>query len=299
MKNLLSRAGLFAMVLIGPTLASPSQVQAQEAPIIIGSMAIEVWPEYDQPSVLVFFRGQVVEDTPVPVELHFTLPPTATVNAVAYADPATGDLFDAEHGIDDNLVVMTSPTGAFHIEFYDAALQMTNEQRTYTLAWTADYAVAELFFQAQQPTGASDFVVEPSGGTASVAQDSLTYYLVEQTSIPARQPITLTVRYTKVNSILTVDALQATAEAILAAAAETTAGGYALDAPEEPSQRERGAPMWLIAAIAAGVVVVVGTAFLVLRTAGKFPGGGKGYCTRCGKPIRQGDSFCHHCGAKL
>jgi hypothetical protein len=293
--------GLTALVVIGvvgAALALPAPAAAQEQAITISAMAIEVWPEYDQPSALVFYRGQVAEGTPLPVMLRLTLPPTAAVNAVAYADPATGNLFDATYEMEGNVVVFASPTGAFHVEFYDTALQTTDDQRAYTLAWTADYAVQSLFFQVQQPIGASAFSVEPSGGASAIAQDGMTYYTVEYPALAAGQAATLTLQYTKADDILSVDALPATAEAIMAAAATTTAGGYELDAPESPLQ-VGGVPIWLIVAIVAGLVVVVGTAFLMLRTAGKFPGRGRGYCTNCGKAIQQGDSFCRHCGTRL
>ncbi len=279
-----------ALCLTAAALLMAFPAHAQESALTISAMAIEVWPEYDQPSALVFFRGQMAEETPLPVELRITLPLTAAVHAVAYADPATGALFDATYEVEGSTVVMTSPSGTFHIEFYDSALQVEGQQRSYTLPWTADYAVDSLFFQVQQPVGVSDFVVEPSGGASAVAEDGLTYYMVEQPAVAMGQTVSLTIRYLKTDSTLTFDVLQAASEA-------GPAAGSSVPSAPAPTVAAAGVPVWLIAVIVAGVIAGIGIGFVVLRRVSS--GAAETYCTHCGKAIQKGDRFCRHCGKKL
>ncbi len=199
------RRTLLLVVIAGMALAASVPAHAQPEAITIGEMMIQVWPEYDQPSVLVLYRGQVAEGPPLPVELRFPLPPDAVFHAAAYFDPATGDLLNAPHVVEGEAVVISSPNGTFHIEFYDPALQIDGERRDYTLAWEANYPVRRLTWEIQQPPIARSFSVDPAGGTLFVGEDGLAYYSVSLSELAPGDTAVLSVSYLNPEGALTRD----------------------------------------------------------------------------------------------
>jgi DNA-binding NarL/FixJ family response regulator len=186
-------------------LFGAASARAQAEAVTLSELVIRVWPEYDQPSVLVLYHGQVGEDTPLPVELRFALPPDAAFHAAAYYDAATDDLLNAPHVLEDGGIVMSSPNGTFHIEFYDPALQIDGEQRSYTLTWEGDYAVQQLTWEVQQPPAARSFSVDPTGGTLAVGENGLAYYSVSQTEMAADETAALSLSYLNPEGALTRD----------------------------------------------------------------------------------------------
>ena len=116
-------------VILGPVQAAHG-AQAADPPRL-SLLTIRVWPEFDRPGVLVFLVGQTAPGVTLPAELKFTLPPGATVNAVAYIDSTRNVLTDqVPQSVDGQNVSITTPNGNFHIEFYDPALKIEDGARS-------------------------------------------------------------------------------------------------------------------------------------------------------------------------
>jgi hypothetical protein len=280
-----------AAVIMAGALWAALPARAQEPPVI-DMLTVRVWPEFDQPSALVFYVGEVAQGTALPVELRLPLPPGVTVSAAAYLDSATGTLLQAESTQEGSELVVTSPNGTFWVEFYDAALQVDGDQRSYTLALTAPATINTLTYEVQSPYGARGLEVQPAGGTTGTDQYGLPVYSVTQSAVAAGSPLTLSFTYTKRGSALTVEQIPA---------GQSTSGGSGEAVPPASSGRGISPLVWVLAG--AGVALVIGGAaywFLLRRSAGgQAAVGGRGFCTTCGKPVRAGDRFCRHCGAKL
>lgn len=280
-------------------LSLPQAAFAQET-ITLGRVVIQLWPEFDRPSMLVLIGGQVSGDTALPVELHFNLPPGAEVNAAAYSDLTTGDLLVAPHSVDGDVLTMTSENGTFHIEFYDASLVMDGDARSYALEWATDYPIDELVIEAQQPIGASDFDMQPGGGIQVTDQFGLSNTRVTRSAVAADEVVSISVAYTKSDPALTADRIQPPQTG------EETAPG--VGGGEAVSEGRK--PLWwaAIVLVVVGVAVIGGGVFWYVRTTRETAApprqraAGKGaarFCTNCGEPVGAGDNFCRKCGTRL
>jgi hypothetical protein len=310
--------GTAILMILAVLIALPLGAIHAADPPHLSRLAIRLWPEFDKPGVLVFLVGQTAADTPLPAELKFTIPPGATINAIAYIDETRNVLTDqVESSVDGQTVSITTPNGNFHIEFYDPALTIDGAKRSYSYTWQQDMIVDSVIWQVEQPVGASGFTVSPAGGGLGTDENGLPAYELDGGAIPAGAASTVTVSYSKADDSLSIEAI--------AAAATIPPASTGTSAP--PTSGDSTGI--IIAAVILALAVVI-SAFMYFRSSGgaRFGvrvippsgsgreggsrGGGKPaksagqkesrgqrFCAQCGQPAKPGDQFCRKCGTKL
>jgi len=290
----------------------PGPVSAQEPPAL-SSLTISLWPEYDDPSLLVIYRGQFAAGATLPLPVEFRIPAEAgQPAALAYLDER-GQLLTLEYTTraeGDRLVVAFElPTPDFHLEYY-APLPGSPApgQRTFTYTYAADYTVAALDLKVQEPLGSQGLKLEPAADSVIQDADGLNYHLASAGPLRQNDTATWTVSYEKTDSGLTIGAFQTT---------ETPAATASPAAQEE----SKGIPGILIAVLALIALAAIGAgAFWLGKRAQPAPQpaalskrrrGGRtkrpvqpnvqdaGFCFKCGARLRAGADFCHQCGAAV
>ena len=151
---------LFGMMVI---LLIPAHTALGQGGISFASVEVDLWPEYDQPNMLVIYRGTLPADTPLPATLTLRVPARVGAPfAVAY-DDGSGGLMEAGYStsIDGDWLAVTleTPTPNFQLEYYDD-LERAGERRSYTFDWPGDYAVEQLSVLLLPPQGASEIQTE-------------------------------------------------------------------------------------------------------------------------------------------
>lgn len=312
MKRLLLVFAFFALCLVGPVQAQDSSALAR--------LEISLWPEFDRSEVLVIYRGELDATVALPAAMEIAIPARVGLpTAVAYVDEA-GQRLTQEYStrVEGDLLVVAFElsTQGFQLEYYDALPVDASGKRTYTFAYTADYDLAELNLEFQQPPTATGLVLNPPADTAVVGGgDGLTYHLLQAGALAAGDTWNWTFTYTKDNSDLTAaGSVKATAEA----AAPAPAGA-------------RNSTIW-IALIALVVLIGVGVggywfgnrsqaasrAQQSARRSQAAPrkrrGSGRGgqpqqpkaategearFCHQCGIKLRSDSAFCHECGTSV
>ncbi|MFQ5410481.1 MAG: hypothetical protein ACE5FI_18895, partial [Anaerolineales bacterium] len=274
-------------------------VQAQSASEL-ESLTVELWPEYDQPAMLVIYRGQLAAHVALPAQLAFRLPiGVPAPNAVAYFDAGSQSLRDAsytlEAGNDGATVVFTVPTATFQFEYYDFSLDRSQPERAFSFQWPGDFSVANLVFKVQQPAGVTDFTLTPAATSAAVGGDSLAYHTVAVGNAVQGEVFQLDIAYVKTDDRFAVGL---DTEPPVESPATFVAGD--------------GKSAGLAFAIIGGVLLL-GGAFMYWqfrptspdkrrrppRPARNRAGTAKAqrYCHMCGQPSGRRDRFCRACGA--
>jgi hypothetical protein len=307
-------ACLIALALILASLMLPSPAAAQDQPITLDTLTIDLWPEFDQPSMLVIYGGSVAEAAG-PVELTFTLPPDADFHVAAYIDEVDRLIEIPEREVSESSVTFVSPNGTFRIEFYDPALDTSAPERQYIYTYPGDYAVSTLNWSVQVPPTAEDMTTEPAGALTTGLFD-IAYYVAAVTDISQDEPTGILVTYTKPDAALTTDTREQKPE----------------PAPEEESSNTAIIALLVVIALAVlgiGAYVVMQTRKIttsepVYRSARR--GGKSGrrskaatergapmerntaapdpasqrFCTKCGaQAANTTDKYCRKCGVAL
>jgi hypothetical protein len=281
----------------------PAGAQAQTS-IRFSTVRVDIWPEYDQPSVLVIYHYTLGADVKLPVSLDLRIPIQASINAVAVSD-ASGALITADYtrkGSGDWAVLTLEPGSRdIQVEYYDAYSRQ-GDTRSYTYTWPGDYPVDSFSISFQQPSGAVDLKTTPELGTGVVAADGLTYFNSDLGSQPANQDFTFSLEYKKSTDTLSTSGQSVQPSAPL----DSTVQGRVSITDYLP---------WILGGLGALLVLAGVGAFLMYgrggrnraesgnrkrhAISGKDPVQWDLYCNQCGKRAQPGDGFCRTCGSRL
>ncbi len=296
------RKWLAVLLLLG-TLAFPFSAHAQNT-IKISSFQAQLWPEYDQPGMLVINYIMLSPDTNLPATLVFHLP--GTVNAGKPSALAVGQTFDSvsDQGIKYSVapqgnyvdLTVTADGPAIQLEYYDP-IQKNGTSRTYAYQWVTDYRIDSFGLTLQQPIGATNLQTSPVLPSSETRSDTMTYYSNDFGALAAGQSLSLSISYEKASDTLSVSSQQLK--------------------PSQPlSSNTTGRVMlsnylpYILGVVGAGLIVGGFVYFWQSSRGRKAQGRRKHpaqneeansdvYCHQCGTRSHLGDRFCRVCGTKL
>jgi hypothetical protein len=303
------RKGL-ALLLVIALFFMPTISRAQEKPKL-SSLEVDLWPEYDNPAMLVIYRIMLSSSVTLPANLAIRIPTEAgRPNAVAIRQ-LDGQLADWAHeqetGGDWITVRLTAPLPEIQIEYYDPRLIKQGSARTFEYFWPGDYAVDALSIQVQQPIEASGMRISPSLGSGRISDDGLTYYTAEVGSLADGESFKISLDYQKTSSTLSAEKVQV-----------RPSQSISQDAFSLSALMQNMRPYVLPLALGlVGIALIVGGGIWYFRTGrkGEVPErrrrhgssytseeadhDGAIYCHQCGKRAGPGDRFCRSCGTRL
>lgn len=288
--------------------AVPYFVYAQNPSPDLDSLTIDLWPDYDRASVLVLMTGTLPNDTPLPATVIIPLPANAELQAVARVtsdDVLVDDLdFSPPLGsVGPGEIRLVTPDLRFRLEYY-LPYTRSGDERSFSLEWQADFAVAKLDMAVQEPAGAQNFVVEPTAvSTSPSPQNGLLYHMLPIQATTAGQKVVVNGRYTLPGNTLAIDAPPS--QQVSTPASSTI------------SVSEDGPNNWpLLLAGFGGFLIVIAVVWQIalyrttqkLRTTATASSGkptpatnktAVRFCHACGQPRQAGDRFCRKCGTTL
>lgn len=327
-RHLRRAAWLAALLAVAMSVGLGPLPAAAQTPPAIDALHISLWPEFDRPGVLVIIDGSLPAGTALPAEVSLRMPAAAErPNATAYQG-ADGNLLSAAYTTasagSDIIVTFPIESLAFRLEYYDPALTVTGERRTYTFSWISDYAVAAATVRVQQPAGASALTTTPALAATGAADYGLEYYEGSLGALTAGQTVLVTASYTKADAALSSEvlgvapaaptAVETPASTNTTAVAGVVAGVGVLAAgavgfiywrgrrPTRAAQghrraaprRHRSAP-----AVEAPRAAAVPRPSAPTARLASPPATGAAFCTQCGQRRQPGDKFCRQCGAPV
>jgi len=290
----------------------PIEAGAQ-SPQSLSLVEVDLWPEYDRPSMLVIYHLVLPPDTKYPLDMEIRIPTAAGVpNAVAARQP-NGSLinlnYDQTPGADWSRVKFTATTPEVQIEYYDPSLVKDNSERHFEYRWPGDYAVQDFRIQVQQPAGASNMRISPSLGSGITKPDGLVYYSSEIGSLTLGQSLAIDIDYQKQSDELSAQTIPIDPSGPLGATSVTLLS-MVVDSPWVVG--------FLIGFLIVGFLIVGGAIWYwqsgreqpdvkpegrrrkpSARIEGTVEEEGHAYCHQCGKRALPGDRFCRACGSQL
>lgn len=274
-------------------------------------LKISVWPEYDQPTVLVMLDGTLADAANLPREIAVLVPSNATLLVTTYEN--TDGTLAAEQpskstGVGDGYlrVTYTVKSAKYHVEYYDNLLKGAPD-KTLDFSYKTAAPVDQVTLEFQQPAQASNFTVNPVASSTR-NESGFNFYNTQLSNVTAGQVVSAQVKYTKTDPNPSVSPAPVSSTAPAGANAPAAA----------PSSLNS---LYLIVALViVGLLAVGGFFMLQQRSKQAFafpavggarrakPAGGRGqgarrsggtvFCTQCGHGLGAADNFCPKCGAR-
>jgi hypothetical protein len=274
---------------------------AEKVGLRISSLQISVWPEYDEPRVLVIYRGDLWAEVTPPVQIGFLISKGASINGAGRVGQDGSLLLEpyvvSPKGEADEVIINLSQR-AFFLEYYYAPFGEGVGERNFNHSLALDYPIDQLTISVQEPLRSSDFNLTPQPTDVLSGQGGFRYHNYAHKGVRPGSKFDIKVSYKK------SDDKPSVAKEILA--------------PSQPAPTER-----LPAQVVAGIVMVSlsGGALIAIALylfVGKRRTGAsrarrtelkeikpKGketlinYCFSCGNKVEKGDKFCSRCGTDL
>lgn len=284
------------------TLPSVSQVPGGPAGAPrVGSLTVDVWPEFDDPRVLVIYDGRLAAGTEVPVDFSFIVPSDAQVH-MAGGIAADGGHLHADfetRALDSGLkeVSYRLEVPRFYMEFYYDPLTGAARRR-FTYPVVSRFGIDSLLVRVQEPLRSEGFRVVPLAGEVVQDNRGLNYSVIRFGDVTPGTETPVTVSYRKTDRRPSV--------AGAAPATDPTA-----DRESSPSPWDRARP-WILGALAAGffamgVFKMISSGAGTTGSASDSPGpagasaptGPGRFCTECGHAAGSTDRYCGRCGHPL
>jgi hypothetical protein len=289
-------------VLLLTLLPFPSPVGAQGG-IKLKTVNVELWSEYDQPSMLVIHEFTVDESVALPVDITVRFPKDGNLTAVAFL--SNGSFVNTsyegpETQGDWQIITLNVQSYAPHrIEYYQP-LNRDGNKREFAYLWFGDYTVNEFNVAVQLPADSTNISTEPGFANTTPSKDGVHLVgLVSRANLKMGQSYEFKLQYERSSDAVTVQA---------------NGSGIQPSEPVGPDTEGRvsidNLP-WIIGGF--GLALIALALFFYWRStqvperksrqrkhADNNQGtAGEAYCHECGTRAHAGDRFCRTCGSKL
>ena len=293
-----------------------TSAQAQLPATNIETLILDIWPDYDEPSVLILMTGTLPAETPLPATVTIPISEDAQINAVARITSENQMLDDIQYIAENGLLTFTTPDPRFRIEYY-APYESNGSTHTFSFDWLSDMPVEGILAAVQQPSGATNMNVIPaSANVVTDTTDGFTYYTYPPNSIAAGEPFNITFNYEMTTPQLSIDSLPA-----VNPAPESNPNSSSSANTSTPSSSSNsfsieninwGLVVGLIGVILLVVVITWQVATRKTQPANKSrkprpkrttsaakPTGKAQFCHQCGTQLTGNDKFCRKCGTAV
>ncbi len=270
-----------------------SSVLAQEENEVTGFNNVQLWiyPEYDDPRLLVMLEGQIAE-AESPAVVRFLVPSEAEMYSAGSMDAQgqySGGPPDRESssipGWDEITYEVT--TNTFRVEYYDPIIiGQSDKSIIYEFHWL--YPISSLEVFVQEPRRSSDFNISPAGSTL-VDDQGFTTHIYSFPELEDTSPLRFEISYyksdTRPSLSINENELPSSLLVVVIAVILGTAavGGFFWIRKSKPRTRQAQRQL----------------ARNQLERRQKNNQSRTRFCSQCGQPINSSDKFCIHCGAKI
>jgi hypothetical protein len=173
----------------------------------IGRMRVSIWPEHDDPGVLVIYDGRFADDSRFPTTTTFFIPKGAVINDACSLSPGGQhfcQLYEIVEGDTMDEVIVSLPFSNFYLGIHTLPLDIESEQRGVEFTIRANHPIASLEVDIEQPLRSVGFAISPSGGEPS-EQNGFNHFGYALENISKGEERVFRIGYTKKDPTPSVD----------------------------------------------------------------------------------------------
>ncbi|MCL5110476.1 MAG: zinc ribbon domain-containing protein [Chloroflexi bacterium] len=310
--RLLSLALTGLALLAAVLVVSPGAVQAQQSAPHFKRLKVSIWPEYDDPRVLVIYQGDFADEVTLPATVRYILPQGTEVHAAAAID-AQGQYLS----VVPRIAAGDSPSATVSIDQRSTQIDFYYQTATGAGARGIAYTVRppgqvdSLQVEIQKPLRSSNFVVSPAATVSFADAQGFQYQRYDYSNVAAGAELPFKISYEKPDAVPSVEPRQSGVAAsagnqyalplVFAALAAVALGVYFyLRGRPQPRRVPAGAVSRRQGGKRKPALAGAGEGTVSVRLAPRQGAGNEErFCTHCGSKARPEAVFCTVCGKPL
>lgn len=268
---------------------------------------IELWAEYDEPSMLVVYEFIASKDTPLPVDVLLRFPKEG--NLVAVAVEQNGELFNTDFTTPvkqedwQTMKIRAETYDPYRIEYYQP-LNTDGNKRQFKYQWLGDYYAKKFTVSILIPADSTGLVTSPPlENVATTSDGSMITGTVTKPDMKMMNSFQFELEYQRTSNALTKPDLPKDQVEPAAKVDEKTPGRVSI----------ANLP-WIIGGFGLALIGIALFSYWRSTQAQSTEGQprkrrrnkpeeeeeqGQAYCHECGTRAHAGDRFCRTCGSRL
>lgn len=178
----------------------PATTPAPVADLTITRLRLSIWPEYDDPRVLIMLRGEMAPRQAFPTQIILPLPKDAEIIGAGMISEHNELLmhpYQVLPGDTQDTLQLNLPAPRFFLEFYYNPWRASATEKRFAYAVPTTYPIEVLEVDVQQPLKATDFRLDPPPMERLTDTEGFTYHSFAYRDIKKNQTHTFTIAYTK------------------------------------------------------------------------------------------------------
>jgi hypothetical protein len=283
-------------------MITPSTAGAQGG-TKLDSINVELWSEYDQPSMLVINQFVVSQDTPLPANVTMRFPKEG--NLVAVAVENNGNLFNkdftppVEQGNWQTITLNVDSYDSHRVEYYQP-LTRDGNIRQFKYQWFGDYYVKEFKVTILVPADSTELITSPVLQSTETSSNGLiTLGTVTKNKLNMGNSFQFELEYQRASTSLTDPDQADQVQPAEPVGADTPGRVSITNLP------------WIIGAFGLALIgIALFSYWRSTQSSESKPrrrrrqqteeeGDDEAYCHECGTRAHAGDRFCRTCGSRL
>ena len=196
--------GIIICVLSALALALMWPHPAAAADLSATQMRVSVWPEYDDPRVLVIHEASLDPSVQLPAEVSFNIPKQVEVGMACEVDRGGGHACKGyglvDQGDYQTLTYWVESQHTIFLEYYYVAFASGDPDRSFDFTFRPSFFVKSLDLEVQEPLRSTGFSLEPTLPQTSRDSQGIAYHRQSYTDVSVDQPLKVTVSYTKTDN---------------------------------------------------------------------------------------------------
>ena len=171
---------------------------AAQGALTIPQASLKLWPEYDDPGVLVILAGDFANDATFPQDVAFPVAEGARNIQATVNDPAKG-LLSQEWQMQDGKVAYSLPQPGFHLEYY-VDRPVSGDQRKIVHTFEAPYPIASSGDRGATAHARDGLQRDTGAQPHHHGADGLTYHIINLENLAAGEKRDIAISYVKTDS---------------------------------------------------------------------------------------------------
>ena len=180
--------------------STSSKATAPATDLIMARLRLSIWPEYDDPRVLIMLRGEMTPRQAFPASITLLIPKGAEIIGAGMISEQNELLLHPHQilpGDTHDTLQLNLPVPRFFVEFYYNPFTTNGPEKRFVYSAPTTYPIEFFEVDIQQPLKATAFTLDPAPSEHITDKEGFTYHQFTYRDVGKGQSQTFTVAYTK------------------------------------------------------------------------------------------------------